>query len=98
MTTEERTMTTKEMIAARKATGDTLATNEFSFGTLSGDGIEGYRLSCRLYERGSYHEIARDPRDGECFPTYEDAVAYGFEAGHLIWFNDWKDAHRFDLD
>lgn len=83
--------TTKEMIAVRQASGDTLVTKSggFSFSTTSGDGIDGFKLGCcRFDKRGII--VERDPRDGHCFATSEDAHAYGYEAGHLVWFSDWK--------
>lgn len=88
---------TVESIEARRRTGDVLVTRDgwsVSFDTSSETGKVS-RLSCVKYGPGmSLLVLERDKRDGEHFPTTDDAECYALNAGRLHWFRDWKRARE----
>lgn len=84
---------TDELIAARRATGDSLVTaGRWSVSYTTGGAGSSAQFSCRKYRahdpRMTVEE--RDARDGDVFPTTEDAQCYALNAGRLQWFRDWK--------
>jgi hypothetical protein len=82
----------------RRATGDVLVTAEASQGSRwcssyeTGDGIQGAKLHLFRVATESGGKVAagdvleRDARDGQLFPSTEDAQAHALNAGRLAWY------------
>lgn len=81
----------KAELRAGRERGDSLVTASrgYSFSTLSGSGVKGYRLGASMVDRAG-KITARDQMDGECFASLEDADAYGLRAGLHFWYSAWK--------
>jgi hypothetical protein len=82
---------TKETIAARRKSGDSLIRSVYWFVSYDTSSERpGARFCCYRLAPGSWDVVERDVRHDEIFPTVEDAEVYALNAGRLGWYQDYK--------